>query len=399
MSWLARIRETDSRTSLLALLWILVGLGAGFLGSRQSLQIWPAPLRVIPFGDEDNGGHSVAWIDTADRILSVAFRLDSGAQYPVAGGVVFLGADSEAVDLSEGTLEMELATSRIPSFRLCLVEHLPGYTRDDQWQTARYECADRELLPGTSRYSFPIQDFLTPAWWYVASGLRLSQIGPEKRSRIVRFVLQSAEGTPIGEHYTLKIRSIRLRGTRVWALLLGILSGLVAAGLQLRFGASPRRGIASAEAHPPTTGGKGPLDRTSVAFQPVEAVSYSDRERDAVVECIAKEFIDPELSLERVARSTGVPLDRVTAHLRASSGLLFKAYLNRVRGEAARKLLLETDLPVAEIATKVGYGSVPHFNRVFRELFDTTPTALREGAASTGSDPAPVASGESSGES
>jgi len=64
--------------------------------------------------------------------------------------------------------------------------------------------------------------------------------------------------------------------------------------------------------------------------------------------------------------------------VKAASGQLFKAYLNRVRVEAASKLLSETDLPVSEIATRVGYGNIPHFNRIFREIVGTTPSALRE---------------------
>jgi len=361
------------RSGILAALWILLGTVAGLLSGERRTDLWPPSLRVISFADSANGGTSHARVDTFGGVLTLVSRLDTGARYPVSGGIVFLGRDSQAVDLSQGTLELELGASSLPALRLCLIEDLPGFTRDEEWQTARSECADRELLPGTSKYSIPVEEFVTPAWWYATSGLHRSQIGPEKRSRIVRLVLQGTDGVPLRQEFDLRIQAIRLRSFRPLPFAAALGTGLFAALLQLGLALRRRR-------LPPSAVGELPALRESVAFQPIEAVSYADREREAVVGLIAREYNDPELSLEKVAHAAGVPVDRVTAHIKVASGLLFKGYLNRVRGEAARKLLLETDLPVAEVAQRVGYANIPHFNRVFKELFDTTPTAIRDGS-------------------
>jgi AraC-like DNA-binding protein len=359
---------------LTALCWPVVGGLLGLALGTAERSLWPGDILAIPFTDTDKMGHSTAEIDTTNGVLRLSVRLDSGAQYPLAGGILFLSRDSNVVDMSgQGTLELRFGTSDIPALKVCLVEELPGFTRNDAWQTARYECTDIELLPGTPVYRIPLEKFITPPWWNVASGLRTSQIGPEKRERIVRLILQTAEGSPLYKKHDLRIQGIVLRQERPWAVPAGLGIGLLLALFQLFL--VRRRSLPAADVvvHQPQI--------APVVFQPIEARSYSDREREAVVECIGRDYVDPELSLEKVSRSTGVPLDRVTSHVKAASGLLFKAYLNRVRGEAAHKLLLETDLPVSEIAMKVGYGSPPHFNRVFRELYGTTPTALREGNA------------------
>lgn len=363
------------RAGLLAAFWIVLGVLTGFHLGRERIDLWPAPLRAIPFTDVESGGNSTARVDTTGRLLTLVVRLDSGTRYPFAGAILFLGRDSQAVDLSDGALELDLGPSNLPSLRVCLIEDLPGFTRDAAWQTARSECADRELLPGTSRYRIPSAEFSTPAWWYVASGLRLSQIGPERRARIVRLVLQAPDGIPLRQDFDLRIRSIRASTFHptpfAFCLGAGLLAALLQCGLAWRKRKRPPPPDALREAP------RGPAD--GVAFQPIEAVSYADREREAVVELIGREYSDADLTLEKVAHAAGVPVDRVTQHIKIASGLLFKGYLNKVRGEAARKLLLETDLPIAEVAQRVGYGSIPHFNRVFKELFDTTPTAVREG--------------------
>jgi AraC-like DNA-binding protein len=359
------------RSGIFAALWILSGVLVGCLLGERRTDLWPPSRRAISFADSADGGISRARVDTSGGVLTLVSRLDTGARYPVAGGILFLEKDSEAVDLSRGSLELDLGTSSLPALRLCLIEDLPGFTRDEEWQTARSECADRELLPGTSKYVIPVEEFVTPAWWYAKSGLHRSQIGPEKRSRIVRLVFQGTDGVPLRQEYDLRIQAIRLRSFRPFPFATALLCGLIAALLQLGIALRRRPSLPLA---------KETEHREEIAFQPIEAVSYADREREAVVDIIAKGYSDPELSLEKVAHAAGVPVDRVTAHIKVASGLLFKGYLNRVRGEAARKLLLETDLPIAEVAQRVGYANIPHFNRVFKELFDTTPTAIRGGS-------------------
>lgn len=367
----ARSFLLQSPSLALAPLWLLLGGAIGLAFDTSSTRLWPSPIRVIPFADHEHAGRSRSRLDTANGALEISLRLESGAQYPIAGAILFLGGDTDVVDMSgQGKVRLKVGASDIPAVKVCLVEDLPGFTRSDAWQTARYECADIEMLPGTPVYDIPFERFITPQWWNVASGLRTSQIGPEKRSRIVRIILQTAEGSPIGQTFHLRLQNLSVHRERPWVLLASLGMGLVLSLLQIIASMRNRSLVPVGTTHSP---------RVPVQFQPIEARSYADREREAVIDCIGRDYTDPELSLEKVSRSTGVPLDRVTSHVKTASGLLFKAYLNRVRGEAAHKLLLETDLPVSEIAMKVGYGSAPHFNRVFRELYGTTPTALREG--------------------
>ncbi len=59
-------------------------------------------------------------------------------------------------------------------------------------------------------------------------------------------------------------------------------------------------------------------------------------------------------------------------------GKNIKSYLNGVRIQRAAELLNNPDLSVTEVAFSVGYGSVPHFYRVFREAFGLSPREYRE---------------------
>ncbi len=78
-------------------------------------------------------------------------------------------------------------------------------------------------------------------------------------------------------------------------------------------------------------------------------------------------------------------LNRVlTAELGAGPVSLARA----VRAQTARTLVVGTDLPLAEVAFASGFGSIRQFNDTVAEVFDSTPSALRQRtrgrAASTG---------------
>jgi AraC-like DNA-binding protein len=60
-----------------------------------------------------------------------------------------------------------------------------------------------------------------------------------------------------------------------------------------------------------------------------------------------------------------------------ATGLTFTEYLGRVRIEKANALLLNPHLRISEIAYDVGFQSLTHFNRVFRDITGQSPTAFR----------------------
>jgi AraC-like DNA-binding protein len=59
------------------------------------------------------------------------------------------------------------------------------------------------------------------------------------------------------------------------------------------------------------------------------------------------------------------------------AGLNFTDYLCRIRVERSKSLLLNPNLRVGEIAYEVGFGSLTHFNRVFRNALGQCPTRYR----------------------
>ena len=67
--------------------------------------------------------------------------------------------------------------------------------------------------------------------------------------------------------------------------------------------------------------------------------------------------------------------------MKADLGATPAAVYRRLRLIQARRLLLETDITVSEVATRSGYEDPSALTRAFRNEFATTPRALRKGGA------------------
>jgi YesN/AraC family two-component response regulator len=67
----------------------------------------------------------------------------------------------------------------------------------------------------------------------------------------------------------------------------------------------------------------------------------------------------------------------ISAVLKKSTGKSFKDLLQLQRINKAALYLLNSDLPIPDIAEEVGYSSVSFFYKKFNEIFHQTPKEFR----------------------
>jgi AraC-like DNA-binding protein len=83
------------------------------------------------------------------------------------------------------------------------------------------------------------------------------------------------------------------------------------------------------------------------------------------------------VGLEEIAKAMHVSTFYFCKMFKRATGLTFTDYLGRIRVEKAKTLLLNPHLRISEIAYRVGFQSLTHFNRVFRKLTGESPTHFR----------------------
>jgi AraC-like DNA-binding protein len=85
-----------------------------------------------------------------------------------------------------------------------------------------------------------------------------------------------------------------------------------------------------------------------------------------------------ELSLATVARAANMSSFYFCKMFRKATGLNFTEYLSRVRVETAKKLLLNPNARVSEVAFDTGFTSITNFNRTFKQLVGRSPSDYRD---------------------
>jgi len=96
-----------------------------------------------------------------------------------------------------------------------------------------------------------------------------------------------------------------------------------------------------------------------------------------VRELIERKFADPNLSQQSIAANVKLTSAYTGKLFKERVGVTITEYINEVRLEHARKLLLQTDDTIAEIMDKCGYGNQSHFFRLFKAKFGSTPKEYR----------------------
>ncbi len=89
-------------------------------------------------------------------------------------------------------------------------------------------------------------------------------------------------------------------------------------------------------------------------------------------------YTDPGLSRKELAEYLGISQDALAQLIRNEHDCSVHAYINSFRVEEARRILdSKSEESIAEIASKLGFGTSRTLQRAFKERFDMTPSQYR----------------------
>lgn len=92
---------------------------------------------------------------------------------------------------------------------------------------------------------------------------------------------------------------------------------------------------------------------------------------------VMQENLEQPLPIPDVARHVGRTQKVLEARMKADLGATPAQVYRRLRLNQARKLVIETDLPIAEVALRAGYDDPSAMTRAFKSEFGASPRALR----------------------
>lgn len=101
---------------------------------------------------------------------------------------------------------------------------------------------------------------------------------------------------------------------------------------------------------------------------------------DAIKEPIeyVRENFHRDLKIEELAKLAFISVSALERRFKKYLSKTPKQFINEIRLENARRMLIETRLPIADVAYRCGFSEHSYFSRQFRLMFGTLPSQLRE---------------------
>ena len=113
-----------------------------------------------------------------------------------------------------------------------------------------------------------------------------------------------------------------------------------------------------------------------------DATDGPENQEDEFITRIKEEIhtnLDDEyFGINELCRSIGMSRAQLHRKIKALTGRSTSIYIRSIRLNHAKKLLLSTDLNIAQIAFEVGFRDPKYFSKTFAEEFGQNPRALRK---------------------
>ncbi|UZO80872.1 helix-turn-helix transcriptional regulator [Aquimarina sp. ERC-38] len=90
-----------------------------------------------------------------------------------------------------------------------------------------------------------------------------------------------------------------------------------------------------------------------------------------------RENIESFQGIESLSATIGLNQKKIQIGFKALFKMTVNTYVQKVRMDMAKKLLLNTDLSISEICYKLGINSVSYLSKLFKEQYNLTPTEFR----------------------
>jgi AraC-like DNA-binding protein/ligand-binding sensor protein len=103
-----------------------------------------------------------------------------------------------------------------------------------------------------------------------------------------------------------------------------------------------------------------------------------ESDKVSVTRRFAGENYKRKISVEDAAARVYLSPGRFSHLFKQETGTSFIQYLNRLRVDKAKELLINTKMSVTEISSETGFSSLTHFNRIFKKTEGVSPAAFKK---------------------
>ena len=366
---------------------LLVSMGLVYLGYRASQMaqsLFPLQDHTTPwvasFEPQSPANGAQLQVRRQDDVIDYDFVVSPSEPFSYTAYVLdFLAA-------SENTAPVDFSAYRAISFDIsCAPKNIlllavltVDYPLAQLQDTSTHRVSSSFFTCDSERQTvtIPFDEITTPDWWLQQYDYSLTSERVFSSSKVTSIRFVNSLQSPRATHSAVEITRIRLLGERPVYTYIAIL--VVIALWLAYFIWIARRYVVALVAQ---SRAKVRQDLPIVAYQKLSIAPHKDKDRSAVLQLMATEYANSELSVEMVVNRLGLNRHKINEILKSELGLTFSTYLNKLRLTEAARLLAEAgDVTISEVAYAVGYNNVSYFNRLFKAEYGCSPKMFKNGS-------------------
>ena len=347
---------------------ILLILIVSSITGTDRFDLFPSPgVQITPFSDSDqNGTSTVDSFSSGNGVIVFKYTLRKSAHAPYAG-LTF--KKSTPIDLTRyDRIMLRIRSTASSVLKIVVYARVEGITSQSRPMSYAYLTEAITVPQDGDDCELNLSDLKIPDWWYTLNNLKLY----DKRvkidlSSVDRLTVENGEmnGADLADAVSISGITFVKSPRAIPAVCIFLLAGYLAAIAILRKRIFSRTGIRREEKE---------------NVPPHRSIEISDTTRDETARLtsyLRDNFADPDVSLGNAAARTGIPAFRISKITRNNYGMTFPRYITCMRMDEAKRLLRETDVKIIEIAFSVGFGTVSHFNKIFKIHEGISPREFR----------------------
>ncbi|HRX15762.1 MAG TPA: AraC family transcriptional regulator [Spirochaetota bacterium] len=331
--------------------------------SQKNLQVFPAVNTVISFYcDQLNKGNTeIHYAESNDKHALITYTPREGFVTPYAG-IGFTTRHRNALwDASEyDYINIQVETTRSRALRLFIYTHIDGISKKGNVHSYLFNLQEIPVWKQEKNYQIKLTEFNVPEWWY-----NMNNIVPNDEkvyrdySKTRSIEIQNGTIAQLDSKDTIVVKRIFFSRSKKNILIYWFAANFIYLLIFLSIQYFRKK-----------------MDRPAAAKR---NVSEKEREElEKITDYIGNHYMDSSLTVNMVSQATEVSAYKVSILLKEEFTLSFSQYLNTIRLTEAKRLLQTTELKISEIASMTGFGSINHFNRIFKLTENRTPAEYRQ---------------------
>lgn len=323
-------------------------------------------LTLLSFDDKLLGGNSsIKILNKSSEGLRFKYILREFKDYSKSN-IRFNLSNNSYLNLAQyDYVKVNIRASKGSRIPFCLSSYIPNFSNIENESSFIYASENMDVNNQNKDIIIPLNSLSTPDWWYTSNNKLESDFDKPDLNKVKYLYISNCINLKKNIEDEIVINEISFHvdylNLTIHSIVFLIIYFSLYWGLLYKIKKSTYQNV----------------QEIYFQYKKIESTNHYDKEEETVLEFMKMNYNKADLTVIEIQNSIGIHERKISGIIKNKTGLTFKQYLNILRIEEAKHLLKTTLLQISEIGFKVGYGNPSHFNRVFKEITNSSPNDFR----------------------